>query len=101
MEQSKLPDQLKEQTIDEMPQGVFFTVPWAMFADKDGRMWINGKYTYDRRPRGTVQLKITREPKSGHILVDKNSIGDHRYSRSGDTFVGGASWLPVTLVKDL
>ena len=37
-----------------------YTVPWAMYAERDGKLWLNGNYTIHTSPGGTVQMKVKK-----------------------------------------
>jgi len=96
MTQSKIPEELEEIGINDLLEedGWVYTLPWAVYADKSGRVWINGKYPFGTEPAGTLNLKIRRNGKE--IQVGKAGLG--KISRSGDCFVGGAIAMPVELV---
>jgi len=97
MNQSILPESFEENTIRHMlPGDVGYTVPWAMWADTDRCLWINGKYSVDSTPGGTVCMFIKRTEDG--VIVYQNTIGTHRYSPVEQPgFVGGADPLPVAL----
>lgn len=78
--QSILPENLETIVISSlMEDETVFVVPWSITADVDGRLWINGEYSFSREPHGTLCVRITRSGNS--ILVDQDSIGDHTYER--------------------
>ncbi|MHC4620578.1 MAG: hypothetical protein ACYTEQ_22755 [Planctomycetota bacterium] len=97
---AKLPETYEEETIIGMlPGDVGYTVPWAMWADKERELWVNGNYTIDSKPGGpgrTTNMRIERT-KIG-VIVYQSTIGDYKYS------VGERGWdhspnkLPVELV---
>lgn len=94
---SRLPEAYEENTIAEMlPGDEGYTVPWAMWADEDRVLWINGKYSFTKNVFGTSHLRIKRT--QAGVIVYQNSIGDHRYSPGRACYVGGADPLPVDLV---
>jgi hypothetical protein len=93
---SVLPETYEEETIEKMlPGEVGYTVPWAMWADANRVLWLNGHYGITARPHGTSHLRVERT-KAGAIVYQE-TIHDHRYS------VGASSWdgvpwaLPVEL----
>jgi hypothetical protein len=96
---SRLPEAYEEDTIYGMSVGEKgFTVPWAMWADADRVLWINGDYTIHKEAFGTAHLYIERT-KEG-VIVYQFSIRDHKFSIGGSAsnFVGGVSHvLPVDL----
>ena len=100
MVQSTLPDDLVEVTIkDLLPSERAYTVPWAMCASECGELWINGRYTFDLSPGGTVQMKIKMNS-TGMVTVYKNTI-NQKYSSGNISgrHVGATQehFLPVVL----
>lgn len=58
---AELPKSMETVTIADMPVGLTaYTVPWAMYADQDRKLWLNPDFTFEGRPGGTVQMRITR-----------------------------------------
>ncbi len=75
MTQAQLPDHLEEVTIRDMLEGESgYTAPWAMWADANGRLWLNGSYPF-RKEAGeagkTAQMKITRINKSFEVDISR------------------------------
>lgn len=100
MSQSFLPDELEEVGIKDLLEGEeAYTVPWAMFADSEGALWIKGSYPFHQVPGGTVQMRIRR--RAGMIEVFQDTIPeDHRFSRGKSAYVGGNDdAIPVILLK--
>jgi hypothetical protein len=90
-----LPEHLEEETIERMSPGdKGYTVPWAMFADENGRLWINGSYTVHSESGGTAAMLVERT-KSG-VICDIRKCRDHRWSR-GAAFVG--KFMPISVEK--
>jgi len=85
---AKLPEaleELEEKTIYRMlPGDTGYTLPWAVWADADRELWINGDYSYDDEALGTSHLRI-RRTESG-VEVDFSTVGDYQYR------VGASSW---------
>lgn len=97
---SLLPDHMEEDTIKRMNVGDWgYTTPWAMYAERDRTMWINGNYTIDKSPGGTVQMLIRRM--SDGVEVDLSTIRGEQYSPGGAGFLGAFTPLPVTLVDSI
>ena len=93
----KIPDHLITIGIADMLVGESgWTVPWAMYADYDGELYINGKYPFEMNKHGTVAMLIRRSDKG--FVVDTAECGEHKWSLTGDIFVGGADALPVVEV---
>ncbi len=94
---SRLPEAYEANSIKLMSPGeVWWVVPWAMYADEDRILWINGSYTINTRPGGTVQLRIQRTRDGVNVIEE--SIKEHRYSPGKPCFVGEFTPLPVNLV---
>lgn len=77
-------------SMDEGESG--WTVPWAMYADKSRALWLNGGYTIDSRPGGTVQMRVWRDAEGWH--VDASRCRDHEWS--GGLYVG--TFTPIAVV---
>lgn len=61
MKHARLPDNMRERIIRDMPIGdQGWTVPWAVWADHEGKLWINGRYTLSNNPGGTVEMLVRR-----------------------------------------
>lgn len=102
--QSTLPDHLEENTIKGMDIGdTGYTVPWAMFAGGDRRLWIDGNFTIDSEPGGTVCMLIKRM--SDGIDVQESTIGDHKFQANGEGREGVVApppnAMPVSLVRHI
>lgn len=94
--QATLPEALRQQTILDLTVGESaWTVPWGMFADKEGKLWLNGKYSIDRTPGGTVAMKVTRTA-SGYECDISKCKHDKRWGKGGAVYVGGSTNLPVS-----
>lgn len=90
-------DDMEERTISQtLPGESGWAVPWAMYAKKDRTLWLNGKYTIDDCPGGTVEMKIKRV--DGGFEVDISRCEDSKWSPGGDGYVGGAQPEPVVKV---
>ncbi len=94
-ETMSLPPELTETTIDNMQIGEQdWTVPWAMFADTTGHLWLNGHYPIDNEPRGeTVCMHIRRQ--FDGFVVDVTAATTYRWTPGEPYYVGGYSKLPV------
>jgi hypothetical protein len=91
---AKIPDSLIEITLKDILEGEsVFTVPWCMYAEKDGSLFLNGNYSFYHEPHGTVSMKVTK--KDGEYVVDISLCADHRWNPSGACFVGNFTPLPV------
>ena len=95
---SYLPEDMEETTIAQMVPGQEgYTVPWAMWADSERQLWINGKYDIQKSPFGTAHMHI-KMSQNKTIIVYKNSIVGEKYSLGDPCFVGGALPIPAELI---
>uniref|UniRef100_A0A6M3JGV0 Uncharacterized protein n=1 Tax=viral metagenome TaxID=1070528 RepID=A0A6M3JGV0_9ZZZZ len=89
----KLPKDRYERTIKEMPPHTSgWTVPWAMYADEDGELWINGNYTVFSDRGGTVNMLVGRT--SSGVVVSIVEC-DAKWSRGKPYFAGDFTPLRV------
>lgn len=59
--QAVLPESLEEVGLKDLADGEsVYTVPWAMYADDNGALWLNGNYHFEKSPGGTRQMKVTK-----------------------------------------
>lgn len=97
--QASLPEALRQPTILDLGVGESaWTVPWGMFADKEGKLWLNGKYSIDRTPGGTVSMKVTRTA-GGYECDISRCKGEERWSKGGAVYVGGSTDVPGTVLS--
>jgi|WetSurMetagenome_2_1015567.scaffolds.fasta_scaffold371585_2 hypothetical protein len=58
---AKLPPSLEEVNLKSLCNGMsVYVVPWAMYAEEDGSLYLNGNYTFSPRPGGTENMKVTK-----------------------------------------
>lgn len=96
---SFLPPALEENTVRHIEEGrVYYTVPWAMFADPNRQLFIVGTYSISEEERGTCHLRVKKM--KGQIYVDSSSIRDHKYNPGTPCYmgVGEDEYIPVCLV---
>lgn len=92
--QAKLPESLEAVGLKDIVDGEsVYTVPWAMYADDNGSMWLNGNYSFEDHSGGTLRMKVTK--KSGDYICDVSMCKDHGWSRGGGQFFGDFIPLPV------
>ena len=90
---AKLPAaQLERQIKHMIPGEVWWTVPWAIWADEDLNLWINGNYDVFDGPRGTVDTEVW--------LVGDGRYGvrhtrNHRWRPKSSDHAWAASSFPV------
>ena len=90
------PENLEEHTIEAMlPGDIGWTVPRAMWVDRQRRYWLHPYYTIHEAPGGTGQLRVTRTCTGFHVEVPPGE----RYSpEDTPSYVGSGpdmEWLPV------
>ncbi|MFE4666181.1 caspase domain-containing protein [Streptomyces sp. NPDC056716] len=87
-----LPEDMQPTTLSGMAEGtVAYTLPWAMWADENRRLWLHPDYPADEEPGGTVEMKILRVPGGFHVWPPP----DHHYQPGPPAFVGAHGKLPV------
>jgi hypothetical protein len=97
----KLPGHLEELGIADLMDGASaYTLPWAIWVDREGVPRINGNYTFEKEPMGTVSMRIER--RGDEIYVDLDSIEGETFRRSDNPPHMGSSeedFLPVVFYK--
>lgn len=92
---ARLPQDRYKNTLGTMPIGASgYTVPWAMWPDEDGELWLHGGYNYLDSPRGTVGMKVTRREDGYEVDISANHAKSFRW-RAGQGFMGKMDDLPV------
>lgn len=92
----RLPDELEKKTLETLlPGETVYTLPWAMFADKDGELWLNGNYPYSQEPYGTMSMRVSRVRGGYHVDLSHVDSGSRTWSRVGAGYVGNPNPLPV------
>jgi hypothetical protein len=77
-EQALLPEAYESPSIDSMLEGdTFFTVPWAMWVDRERRCWLHPGYIIHEEPGGTVEMLVTRT--ADGFVVDISGVEDHKW----------------------
>jgi hypothetical protein len=97
MTQAILDESLEEITLDDLVDGQeVYTVPWAMYVEKDRTVWLNGSYSFCLEPRGTNRLKVIRQ--NSQYACDITLCRDSRWSANGPMFFGDFTPLPVSRI---
>ena len=92
--QAKLPESLESDGLKDMVEGESVrTLPWGMYADDEGSLWLNGNYPITDQPQGTSKMLVTK--KHGDYIVDVSNCKEHGWERGGGQFVGDFIPLPV------
>ena len=92
--QAKLPRGMADEDVSIAVMGVGhtgWTVPWAMYADANRGLWLNGNYTIHKGPMGTVSMRVWRDEEGWH--VDASRCGHDRHWSTNPAYVGGS--LPI------
>ena len=93
-----LPEHLEEITIKDMIIGESgYAVAWAMYAERDSTLWLNGDYTFDKEPGGTADMKIERVNGGFKVDISKVDLDSRKWSSSGPGF--SDSFTPVPVVE--
>ncbi len=95
---AKLPNKYKKQNLHDILVGeTVYTVPWAMYADENCDLWLNGNYSFYDSPMGTATMSVSRT-KRGYI-VDIFSCSGHYWNCSKPAYVGKFVPIPVIEIK--
>jgi hypothetical protein len=104
-DQAILPDYLEETgneesgnydgLIRDMTEGQMgYTPPWAMWADEDGLLWLNGNYPCVPEPSGTSEMRVIKQ-NDGTCIVDIINCRGERWSKECNYFTE-ANMIPVS-----
>ena len=94
-----LPEQHEQIGLkDLLNKEVVYTVPWAMYADSNGELWLNGDYTFGLSSRGTSTMKVTK--KDSQYICDISKCKDHKWNCGTPGYVGNFTPLPVSKLLD-
>ena len=92
--QATLPENLESVGLkDILENQSVYTVPWAMYADNNRMLWLNGNYTFGDQPHGTQQMRVIKM--NGEYICDVSRCKDHSWSCGGNQFMGNFVSLPV------
>jgi hypothetical protein len=92
--QARLPESRESIGLKDMIEGeTAYTMSWAMYADYDGFLWLNGNYPIRSDAEGTATMKVTK--KNGNYIVDISGCRNFSLDKSGAHFAGEFTPLPV------
>jgi hypothetical protein len=98
--QARLPVALMGSTIATMDFGcTYYTVPWAMWADAEGLLWLHPDYTTETAPHGTLSMRLELREDGYHVWPVKG----HAYRPQAEPgYVGTPSrpFIPVAVLED-
>ena len=78
-----LPKNKEPKTLKDLRPGQkTWTVPWAMYPDSHGKLWLNSEYSQSETPGGTVQMLVMRDKQTGAYHVDASGA-DCEWSKGG------------------
>ncbi|QQG96192.1 hypothetical protein HBE99_04430 [Mycobacteroides chelonae] len=66
--QAILPEGIEETAISDMTVGdVAYTVPWAMWVDRQRRCWLRPDFSVETAPCGTASMRIRKRTDGFHV----------------------------------
>lgn len=96
---AKLPNSRQEPQLKDLAPGQkTWTVPWAMYAERNGKLWLNGDYSQNHAPGGTVEMLVMRDKRTGAYHVDARQTG-HQWSKDGPCYCGDFTPIEVAEAK--
>jgi hypothetical protein len=99
MARTTLPVEFEVDTAAElggMPKGTWFwTVPWAMSVDEDGKGFLNAHYPAETKAGGTVSMRVKRTGEREWV-VDLSEVRNFRWDRQKKS---GGSWWACPVVE--
>jgi len=96
IQQALLPPDLSELTLADLEVGdSAWTVPWAMWVDRDRKCWLHPDSAAHERGGGTAQMLVARTEKGYGIGLLPDC--DHKWLPSDEpaTRVFAPAWIPV------
>lgn len=94
-----LPADLTETAISAMDFGrTYYTVPWAMWSDTEGRLWLHPDYTTATAPQGTMAMRLELHADGYHAWPVKG----HAYRpKANPGYCGSPSqpFIPVAAIE--
>jgi hypothetical protein len=92
----KLPKQLEQLTLYDLLEGQeVYTIPWALWADQNGDLWLDIRNPYTNELQGTSSMKVTK--KDGKYICDITKCGYFRWARN-QTYYSNGSVLISNLI---
>lgn len=76
-----------------------WVTPWAMYADTNSSLWLNGSYSIHNNQVGTARMKIKRT-EDGY-LVDVSKCADYGWKPTGPGYATSFTPLPVIQLVNL
>lgn len=86
---------MTEKKLEDLPVGgSAWTLPWAMYADKDGKLWLDGKFPAMKSAGGTVCMLVYRK-EQGFVV----NVSETRDDESWDGRRSLANVLPLQVIE--
>ena len=101
MGQARLPKAFQDATptIATMEFGrAYYTVPWAMWADRDSLLWLHPDYRVSDQPGGTCKMRVELQSDGYHV----RPVSTHSYKpQDAAGYAGSTSqpFIPVTVFE--
>ena len=100
MGQAKLTKALRGgPTVATMEFGrTYYTVPWAMWADRDELLWLHPDYEVTSQPQGTSSMRVELQADGYHVWP----VRGHGYRPQSEAgYVGSSSqpFIPVVALE--
>lgn len=100
-EYAVLPEEFENIGIKDLLENeVAYAVPWSVWVKTDGTASINGTFSFEESPEGTLEMKVTKQ--KDIILVYLNTIKNHKFTKSEAPPHMGANeedYIPVKFIK--
>jgi hypothetical protein len=82
------------------PGRVRYTVPWAMWADLDGSLWLHPDYGSTSQPQGTSSMRVEVRDDGYHVWPPR---GEDYKPQAEAGYVGSPSrqFIPVAVLEDV
>lgn len=89
---AKLPKSAETVTLADMKVGTSgYTVPWAMYADQERKLWLDPHFTFQEQPGGTVQMHVARTDEGFRVWY----VGGETYRVGAGRSAPDEDGLPV------
>lgn len=75
-----LPEEFDQLNIKDLIDGeTAYSVPWSVWVKMNGTAQINGKYSFEEKPKGTASMEIKR--RGNEILINLKTVGNYKFDR--------------------
>jgi hypothetical protein len=95
--QARLPDALTGPVIASMEfDSTCYAVPWAMWADEDGLLWLHPDYAVTPCIAGTSRMRIELRTDGYHVWPPRDHVWQKGAKLHG---VPSQPWIPVAVLE--